>query len=96
MIYLIPTFAFLLVAVVLRYSQTRSLRKIFTIALFLCSFASFAQMSSVSKDSLIVGTIAKDTVLTVHTDLKTGAKFLVLWSEKSKKFYKSYLPKRKD
>jgi len=56
----------------------------------------FSQMSSTSKDSLTIGTIAKDTVLTVHTDLKTGAKFLVLWSEKSKKFYKSYLPKRKD
>jgi hypothetical protein len=56
-------------------------------------FVSFGQMSSISKDSLIVGTVAKDTVLTVHTS-KTGAKFLVLWSDKSKKYYRVYLPKR--
>jgi len=57
-------------------------------------FLAFGQMSSVSKDSLIVGTIAKDTVMTVHTS-KTGSKFLVLWSEKSQKFYRVYLPKKK-
>ena len=56
-------------------------------------FLSFGQMSNASKDSLIVGTVAKDTVMTVHTS-KTGAKFLVLWSEKSKKYYRVYLPKK--
>lgn len=58
-------------------------------------FLAFGQMSSVSKDSLIVGTIAKDTTLQVFTS-KTGSKFLVLWSDKSKKYYRVYLPKRKD
>jgi len=57
-------------------------------------FLSFGQMSSASKDSLIVGTVAKDTVMTVHTS-KTGSKFLVLWSDKSQKFYRVYLPKKK-
>lgn len=55
----------------------------------------FGQMSSASKDSLIVGTVAKDTTLQVFTS-KTGSKFLVLWSDKSKKYYRVYLPKRKD
>ena len=58
-------------------------------------FLAFGQMSSVSKDSLTAGTIAKDTTLQVFTS-KSGAKFLVLWSDKTKKHYKVYLPKRKD
>ena len=64
-----------------------------TFLLLFIPFLSFGQMSNVSKDSLIVGTVAKDTVMTVHTS-KTGAKFLVLWSEKSKKYYRVYLPKK--
>lgn len=56
-------------------------------------FLAFGQMSSAVKDSLTTGAIAKDTVMTVHTS-KTGSKFLVLWSDKSKKYYKVYLPKK--
>ena len=58
-------------------------------------FLAFGQVSNVSKDSLIVGTVAKDTVMTVYAS-KTGSKFLVLWSDKSNKYYRVYLPKRKD
>ena len=65
-----------------------------TFAFLFIPFLAFGQMSSASKDSLIVGTVAKDTVMTVHTS-KTGAKFLVLWSDKSQKFYRVYLPKKK-
>jgi hypothetical protein len=56
-------------------------------------FISFGQMSSVSKDSLIVGAVAKDTTLQVFT-AKSGAKFLVLWSDKSQRYYRIYLPKK--
>lgn len=90
---LFPVAFILVVAIFMRRSQVGSFRKIFTIALLLCSFACFGQMSSVSKDSLTVGTVAKDTVMTAHTS-KTGSKFLVLWSDKSKKYYKVYLPKK--
>ena len=51
-------------------------------------------MSSTTKDSLVIGTVAKDTTLQVFTS-KTGSKFLVLWSEKSQKYYRVYLPKKK-
>jgi hypothetical protein len=57
-------------------------------------FLAFGQMSSTMKDSLIIGTIVKDTTLQVFT-AKTGSKFLVLWSEKSQRYYRVYLPKRK-
>jgi hypothetical protein len=61
--------------------------------LFFVPFLAFGQMSSIVKDSLIVGTVAKDTTLQVFTS-KTGSKFLVLWSDKSKKYYRVYLPKK--
>lgn len=64
-----------------------------TFAFLFIPFLSFGQMSSTTKDSIIIGTIAKDTTLQVFTS-RTGAKFLVLWSEKSKRYYRVYLPKK--
>ena len=68
------------------------MKSLLSILLFV-PFLTFGQMSSTVKDSLTIGTVAKDTTLQVFTS-KTGSKFLVLWSDKTKKYYKVYLPKK--